>query len=53
LGAGLVLDALEEVNLDESFYDSSRKYAARNFTGHPKILAFRLRRGPVFAHERS
>ncbi|KAB8233952.1 class I SAM-dependent DNA methyltransferase [Aspergillus alliaceus] len=41
---GLILDALEEVNFDESSYEPSREYAARNFTEFPKILAFRLRR---------
>ncbi|KAF7596127.1 hypothetical protein BBP40_003389 [Aspergillus hancockii] len=45
--AGLVLDALEEVNFDESFHQPSREYAARNFTEFPKILAFRLRAGAV------
>jgi hypothetical protein len=44
LRAGLILDALEEVNLE---------YAARNFTEFPEILAFRLRRGPAVARETS
>ncbi|OGM48948.1 hypothetical protein ABOM_003194 [Aspergillus bombycis] len=43
--AGLILDALEEVNFDDTFREPSREYAARNFTEFPKILAFRLRRG--------
>ncbi|KAJ5980356.1 S-adenosyl-L-methionine-dependent methyltransferase [Penicillium waksmanii] len=40
---GLVLDALEETNFDETFQDSGRPHAARNFTQFPKILAFRMR----------
>ncbi|KAB8257397.1 S-adenosyl-L-methionine-dependent methyltransferase [Aspergillus pseudonomiae] len=43
---GLILDALEETNFDDTFREPSREYAARNFTEFPKILAFRLRRGP-------
>ncbi|KAB8075114.1 S-adenosyl-L-methionine-dependent methyltransferase [Aspergillus leporis] len=42
LRLGLAIDALEEVNFDESFHQASREYAARNFTEFPKILAFRL-----------
>ncbi|KAE8312177.1 S-adenosyl-L-methionine-dependent methyltransferase [Aspergillus transmontanensis] len=45
--AGLILDALEEVNFDDTFCEPSREYAARNFTEFPKILAFRLRLGPM------
>lgn len=40
---GLVMDALEEVNFDESFRDPLRDYAARNYAQFPKILAFRMR----------
>lgn len=41
--SGLVLDALEEVNFDETFRDHDRPHAARNFTQFPKILAFRMK----------
>ncbi|KAJ5679890.1 hypothetical protein N7462_008134 [Penicillium macrosclerotiorum] len=42
--AGLVMDALEETNFGESFYDPLRQHSSRNFTEFPKILGFRMRR---------
>ncbi|KAJ5161651.1 S-adenosyl-L-methionine-dependent methyltransferase [Penicillium capsulatum] len=42
--AGLVMDALQETNFDESFHDSAREYASVNFVEFPKILGFRMRR---------
>lgn len=45
--AGLVMDALEEVDFDRSFRDPVREYAARNYTQFPKILAFRMRPAPL------
>ncbi|OQE96264.1 hypothetical protein PENNAL_c0001G04666 [Penicillium nalgiovense] len=41
--AGLVVDALEETNFDESFRDPLREHASKNFTEFPKILGFRMR----------
>jgi len=40
---GLVVDALEEPNFDESFMDETRPYGSKSFTQIPKILALRLR----------
>ncbi|KAJ5478436.1 hypothetical protein N7530_003945 [Penicillium desertorum] len=41
--AGLVVDALEETNFDESFRDPLREHGSRNFTEFPKVLGFRMR----------
>ncbi|KAE8374204.1 S-adenosyl-L-methionine-dependent methyltransferase [Aspergillus bertholletiae] len=48
---GLVLDALEETNFDDTFHEPSRAWSANNFTEFPKILAFRLRRGAAHKSE--
>ncbi|KAH8430745.1 class I SAM-dependent methyltransferase [Aspergillus melleus] len=44
---GLVLDALEETNFDESFVDHKREHSSKNFLQFPKILGFRIRRTSV------
>ncbi|PLB52110.1 S-adenosyl-L-methionine-dependent methyltransferase [Aspergillus steynii IBT 23096] len=44
---GLVLDALEETNFDESFVDKQREHSSKNFLQFPKILGFRMRRAAV------
>ncbi|KAL4880661.1 S-adenosyl-L-methionine-dependent methyltransferase [Aspergillus karnatakaensis] len=41
---GLTMDALEETNFDESFFDPVRVHSSKNFTEFPKILGFRMRR---------
>ncbi|KAI9042010.1 class I SAM-dependent methyltransferase [Aspergillus affinis] len=44
---GLVLDALEETNFDESFVDYERERSSKNFLQFPKILGFRIRRASL------